>query len=103
MRWRIVPRYQLIFICCRNTAVFNGRRAQAGQFLRRVNSDAMVGEDGVRASSHGQARHVAAEAILVGLGMGVQKRRAVALQAAVAIIGDWLLRELMRIMASAAP
>ena len=71
--------------------------------MRGIDGDAMVGEDGVPASPCGQARHVAGETILVGLGMRRQKRRAVALEAAGAKIGDWILRERMRIVADAAP
>src|SRR6185437_5090340 len=63
----------------------------------------MVGEDGVPASPCRQARHVAGDAILVGLGMRRQKRRAVALEAAGAKIGDRILRKRMRIVAGAAP
>ena len=46
---------------------------------------------------------MAGEAILIGLGMRCQKRRAVAVEAAGAKIGDRLLRERMRIVAGAAP
>ena len=46
---------------------------------------------------------MACNAILVGLGMRRRKRRTVALAAARAKIGDWILRERMRIVAGAAP
>src|SRR5262249_20068564 len=50
-----------------------------------------------------QARHVAAEAILVWLAMRCQKRRAVALEAARTKIRLRVLRERVRIVARAAP